>query len=206
MESVVNIPFDYDPDRDRTTLPICLPARDDDGKPIAWGWFEAVARIENPLRNLTRRVLGDERYVSEVTETALKIVWENHGENYGRSPSARIYRQAEWSARDMKAGGSERDRRGLNVALEDLHEALLGTLLRDSCDYEDEYIWEMDLAKVCALFKSRGRDDIAEMLQHVRDGCKWKEVGTRMDCDPNVAQRKFRRWLERAARSLKLVE
>ncbi|HYO81128.1 MAG TPA: hypothetical protein VES20_06985, partial [Bryobacteraceae bacterium] len=75
MESVVNIPFGYDPDRDRI-LPICLPARDDDGKPIAWGWFEAVARIENPLRNLTRRVLGDERYVSEVTETALKIVWE----------------------------------------------------------------------------------------------------------------------------------
>lgn len=206
MESVVNIPFGYDPDRDRTILPICLPARDDDGKPIAWGWFEAVARIENPLRNLTIRILGDEIYVSELTETALKIVWRNHGENYGRSPSARIYRQAEWSARDLKVGGNERDRRGLNVALEDLHEALLGTLLRDSCHYEDEYIWEMDLAKVSALFRSRGRDDIAEMLQHVRDGCKWKEVGTRMDCDPNVAQRKYRRWLKRAAQSLKLVE
>jgi hypothetical protein len=205
MESVVNIPFDYDPDRDRI-LPICLPAQDDDGKPIAWGWFEAVARIENPLRNLTRRALGDESYVSELTETALKIVWKNHGENYGRSPSARIYRQAEWSARDMKFGGCERDRRGLNVALEDLHEALRGTLLVDSSDYEAQYIEEMDLAKVSAVFRSRGRDDIAEMLQHVRDGCKWKEVGARMNCDPNVAQRKYRRWLERAARSLKLVE
>jgi hypothetical protein len=205
MESVVNIPFDYDPDRDRI-LPICLPAQDDDGKPIAWGWFEAVARIENPLRNLTRRALGDESYVSELTETALKIVWKNHGENYGRSPSARIYRQAEWSARDMKFGGCERDQHGLNVALEDLHEALRGTLLVDSSDYEAQYIEEMDLAKVSAVFRSRGRDDIAEMLQHVRDGCKWKEVGARMNCDPNVAQRKYRRWLERAARSLKLVE
>src|SRR3954451_11979840 len=135
MDSVVNIPFDYDPDRDRTILPICLPARDDEGKAIAWGWFEAVARIENPLRNLTRRTLGDERYVSELTETALKIVVKNHGENYGRSPSARIYRQAEWSARNLKVGGNERDRRGLNVALEDLHEALLGTLLQNSCNY-----------------------------------------------------------------------
>ena len=74
--------------------------------------------------------------MSELTETALKVVWRNHGENYGRSPSGRIYRQAQWSARDLKVGGSERDRRGLNVALEDLHEALRGQLLVDSCDYE----------------------------------------------------------------------
>ena len=205
MESVVNIPFDYDPDRDRI-LPICLPARDDDGKLIAWGWFEAVARIENPLRNLTRKVLGDEVYVSELTETALKIVWRNHGENYGRSPSARIYRQAEWSARDMKVGGNERDRRGLNVALEDLHEALRGTLLVDSCDYELEYNEEIDLAKVGALFKSRGLEDVEEMLRHTLDGCTWKEIGERMNCDSNVAQRRFRRWLHRAAQSLKLAE
>ena len=205
MESVVNIPFGYDPDQDRI-LPICLPARDDDGQPIAWGWFEAVARIENPLRSLTRKVLGDERYVSELTETALKIVWRNHGENYGRSPSARIYRQAEWSARDLKAGGNERDRRGLNVALEELHEALRGSLLVDSCDYELLYNEEMDLAKVGALFKSRGLDDIEEMLQHTRDGCTWKEIGERMNCDSNVAQRRFRRWLHRAAQSLKLAE
>jgi len=205
MESVVNIPFGYDPDRDEI-IPICLPARDDEGNVIAWGWFEAVARIENPLRNLTKYVLGDERYVSELTETALKIVWKNHGENYGRSPSARIYRQAEWSARDLKAGGSERDRRGLNVALEDLHEAIQGRLLRDSNDYEAYFVEELDFAKVAAFFRSKGRDDIAEMLQHVRDGCKWKEVGARMNCDPNVAQRKYRRWLTRAARNLKLIE
>jgi hypothetical protein len=206
MESVVNIPFGYDPDRDRMILPICLPARDDDGQPIAWGWFEAVARIENPLRKLTRKALGDERYVSELTETALKIVWRNHGENYGHSPSIRIYRQAEWSARDLKVGGSERDRRGLNVALEDLHEALRGRLLVDSCDYEAQYNEEMDLAKVGALFKSRGLDDVEEMLRLTRDGCTWKEVGERMNCDSNVAQRRFRRWLQRAAQSLKLAE
>lgn len=205
MKSVVNIPFDYDPDRDRI-LPICLPAQDDDGEPIAWGWFEAVARIENPLRSLTRKVLGDEGYVSELTETALKAVWRNHQENYGLSPSARIYRQAQWSARDLKAGGCERDRRGLNVALEELHEALRGHILVDPCDYEAHYHEELDLAKVAILLKAKGQDDIVEMLQHTRDGCTWKEIAARMNCDSNVAQRRFRRWLERAARSLKLAE
>ena len=60
MESVVTIPFGYDPDRDRI-LPICLPARDDDGKPIAWGWFEAVARMENPLRTSDKNRLSGTR-------------------------------------------------------------------------------------------------------------------------------------------------
>lgn len=205
MKSVVNIPFGYDPDRDRI-LPICLPARDDDGRPIAWGWFEAVARIENPLRSLSTRILGDERHVSELTETALKVIWKEHGEDYGRSPSGRIYKQAQWSARDLKAGGNERDRRGLNVPLEELHEALRSKLLIDTCDYELRYNQEMDLARLGELFRSHGLDDVEEMLRHTRDGCTWKEIGERMNCDSNVAQRRFRRWLQRAARSLKLAE
>lgn len=205
MESVVNIPFGYDPDRDRI-LPICLPTRDDDGRPIAWGWFEAVARIENPLRSLSTRILGDERHVSELTETALKVVWKRHGEDFGRSPSGRIYKQAQWSARDLKAGGSERDRRGLNVPLEDLHEALRSKLLIDTCDYELRYNQEMDLARLGEVFRSQGLDDLEEMLRHTRDGCTWKEIGERMNCDSNVAQRRFRRWLRRTARSLKLAE
>ena len=81
-----------------------------------------------------------------------------------------------------------------------------GTLLVDSCDYEAQYNEEIDLAKVGALFRSRGLDDVEEMLRHTRDGCTWKEIGDRMNCDPNVAQRKFRRWLQRAAQSLKLAE
>jgi hypothetical protein len=205
MKSVVNIPFGYDPDRDRI-LPICLPTRDDDERPIAWGWFEAVARIESPLRSLSTRILGDERHVSELTETALKVIWKKHGEDYGRSPSGRIYKQAQWSARDLKAGGNERDRRGLNVPLEELHEALRSKLLIDSCDYELRYNQEMDLARLGELFRSQGLDDVEEMLRHTRDGCTWKEIGERMNCDSNVAQRRFRRWLHRAARSLKLAE
>jgi len=45
-----------------------------------------------------------------------------------------------------------------------------------------------------------------DRLRHTRDGCTWKEIGERMNCDSNVAQRRFRRWLHRAAQSLKLAE
>ena len=203
--TVVTIPFGYDSDRDGV-VPICLPAVDDDGRPIAWGWFEAVARVQNPLRNLSRIALGDEWRVSELTETALKIVWRVHREDYGDSPSSRVYKQAQWSARDLQVGGSERDRRGLNIALEDLDEALKGRILVDPCDYGRRYHEEIDLATLGALFRSRGLDDIDEMLRHARDGCTWKEIGSRMNCDPDVAQRRFRRWLQRAARMLSLTE
>lgn len=103
-------------------------------------------------------------------------------------------------------GGNERDRRGLNVALEELHEALPVTLLVDPSDYENRYNEAIDLAKVGELFKSQGLHDLEEMLRHTRDGCTWKEIGERMNCDSNVAQRRFRRWLHRTARSLKLAE
>jgi hypothetical protein len=205
MEPVVIIPFGYDSDRDRV-IPICLPTTDDSDRPIAWGWFEAVARVQNPLRHLASTILRDEWRVSELTETALKTVWREHGENYGVSPSSRVYKQAQWSALDLQVGGSERDRRGLNVALEDLDEAIRDRVLVDPCDYGLRYGQEMDLAKVGALLRSKGLHDVEEMLRHARDGCTWKEIGSRMNCDPDVAQRRFRRWLQRAARILNLNE
>src|SRR4051812_21024295 len=115
--SVITIPFGYEelPDHQRRGIvPICIPTHDDDGRQIAWGWFEAVAVVQSPLRGLARFFLEDEWRVSELAESAVKIVWRNHGEDYGRSPSARVYAQAKWCAKDLKAG-SARDRRGLNV-------------------------------------------------------------------------------------------
>lgn len=205
MESVVTIPFGYDPDRDRV-IPICLPAKDDGGRAIAWGWFEAISSVQDPLRRLARIALCDEWRVSELTETALKVVWRTHGENYGVSPGGRVYKQAQWSARDLQVGGSERDRRGLNIALEDLDEALRGRVLIDSCDYGRRYNQEIDLAALGAMFRGEGLHDIDEMLKLTRDGCTWKEIASQMDCDPDVAQRRFRRWLKRAAQRLRLAE
>jgi hypothetical protein len=202
--SVITIPFGYEelPDHQRRAIvPICIPTRDDDGRQIAWGWFEAVAVVQSPLRGLARFFLEDEWRVSELAESAVKIVWRNHGEDYGRSPSARVYAQAKWCAKDLKAG-SARDRRGLNVRLEEFDQALRERLLVDPCNYDEQYGFDLDLAELGKQYRERGLGEIDQMLQLLRDGCNWKEIGLRLDRDPNVAQRRFRRWLNKAGQML----
>lgn len=202
--SVITIPFGYEdlPDSERTSIvPIAIPALDDDGSQIAWGWFEAVEAVQNPLRGLARSLLGDIWRVSEMTESAVKTVWRNHGEDYGHSPGGRIYAQARWCARDMRAGSS-RDRRGLNVRLDEFDRTLRERLLVDPCDYDKVYTIDMDLAELGRQLRERGLEDIDIMLQLVRNGCNWKEIGLEISQDPNVAQRRFRRWMDKAGQML----
>ena len=71
---VVTIPFDYEklsPAEQAGIVPICIKATDDEGNPIAWGWFEAVERIQNNLRLLAKFFLDDVWRVSEITEAAV---------------------------------------------------------------------------------------------------------------------------------------
>ncbi len=204
--SVITIPFGYEelPVTERSSIvPICLPAIDDDGRQIAWGWFQAVEQIQTPLRGLARTFLEDVWRVSELTESAVKTVWRTHGEDFGRSPSSRIYVQAKWCARDLRAG-SFRERRGLNVQLDELDKALSGRLLADPCDYGAKYGVEIDLAVLGKRLRESGLEDIDQMMRLLRDGCTWKEIGFRMRRDPNVTQRRFRRWMDKAARLLSL--
>ena len=205
---VVTIPFGYEelPAQDRDSIvPICLSATDEEGRKIAWGWFEAVERIQTPLRHLARSFLGDIWRVSEVTESAVKILWRAHGENLGISPSSRVYVQAKWCAQDLKAG-TARDRRGLNVALDELDDLLRGQILTDPCNYELQYRKDMDLALLGQRLRQNGLDDIDQMLLLVRNGCTWKEIGSQLSRDPSVAQRRFRRWMSRASKMLGLDE
>jgi len=203
---VVTIPFDFEqlsPATQNSIVPIAIPALDDDGSKIGWGWFEAVERVQNPLRGLARAFLGDVWLVSELTESAVKSLWRTHREDYGRSPSTRVYVQAKWLARDMRAGGS-RNRRGLNVGLEALDRALYEKILADSCDYQEKYCIDMDLAVLGNRLREKNLEDIEEILLLVRDGCNWKEIGKRLDRDPNVTQRRFRRWMAKGASLLGL--
>ena len=90
---VVTIPFDYEdlptPERDKI-VPICIPAQDAHGKQITWGWFEATAKVQNPLRRLSRVTLHDVWRVSELAEEAVHGLWRTHGENLGRSPAGQV--------------------------------------------------------------------------------------------------------------------
>ena len=201
---IVTIPFGFEelPDSERNAIvPICVPIKDDDGLTIAWGWYEVIEDIQNPLRNLSRNLLGDVWRVSEVTESALKIVWRSHGTDFGRSASSRMYVQARWCARGL-ASGNERTRRGLDIALEELDDVLQTRLLVDPHDYCQGYDRNLDLAMLDKQLRMNGMDDVQQMLQLVRDGCTWKEIGAKLRQNPPNVQKKFRRWIHRASVTL----
>jgi hypothetical protein len=133
-----------------------------------------------------------------LTESAVKSVWRTHREDYGRSPSTRIYVQAKWVARDMRVGGS-RTRRGLDIGLGELDKALYERILTDACDYQEKYCIDMDLAVLGLRLRERNLEDVEKILQLVRDGNNWKDIGKKLGRDPNVTQRRFRRWMAKAA-------
>jgi hypothetical protein len=118
----------------------------------------------------------------------------------GRCPEAQVYAFSKWSARSLReqdVGLATRTRR--IVALETLSEAFMEQILVDPTDYEALYRREMDLAKMDREFQRRGLNDVSMMYKLVRDGLTWKQIGVRMDRDPDTAQRRFRRWRDRIA-------
>lgn len=90
---VVTIPFNYEqlpPSEQAKIVPICIKATDDEGNLIDWGWFEAVARVQDELRALAKAWLEDVWRVSEIAEAAVHRLWNKHRHNLGRRPSTRV--------------------------------------------------------------------------------------------------------------------
>ena len=84
----VTIPFDFEnlsPDVQASTIPICIERCDREGKDIAWGWFEAVATVQEPLRRLAKSVLEDVWRVSELAEASVHTLWYAHRANLGQT-------------------------------------------------------------------------------------------------------------------------
>jgi hypothetical protein len=139
MEKVV-IPFNFEllPPLDRqNVVPICLARQDRHGKKIAWGWFETVNLIQAPLRLLAHRRLSDVWRVSELSDLAVQAVWDLHGDDFGRHPDRRLYAQAHWCAKDLEVG-TQRERRGWTVAIDDLEESIQKRLFVDPGRTRDE--------------------------------------------------------------------
>jgi transposase len=196
MEKVI-VPFNFEAlppvDRDKI-VPICMARRDRHGKEIAWGWFEAVSKIQTPLRLLARRFLSDVWRVSELSDLTVQTVWDLHGEDFGRHPHRRIYVQAQWCARDLQAG-TQRERRGKTVALSDLEQSIRTKALVDPAEYETRYIAGIQLSELGRRMEQAGRPDLKVMLDHLRDGCNWDEIGDLTGQSANTAQRRFWRWI-----------
>jgi hypothetical protein len=192
MEKVV-IPFNFEelaPAEQNEIVPICLSRQDREGKKIAWRWFEATRDIQWPLRALAKRALDDVWRVSELADMSVQTVWTRYGTDFGRSPEMRIYAEAKWCAKDLRSG-THRERRGKTVALEDLDFALRNRALVDPIEYEDRYMAGIDLAEWSKRLEIAGDLESKLILDHLRDGRNWDEVGDLTGRSANSAQRRF---------------
>jgi hypothetical protein len=192
---LVTIPFDYHEQpaaKQATVIPICVARNDPEGRPIAWGWFEALARIPERMISLARRYLDDAWRASELSEGALHKIWRLHGVEFGNKPECRLYAHAVWHARDLQAG-SWQQRRGIVTALEGLDHALRQRTLTDFRQYERKYQGDLDFDAFSRRLMAEGLEDCSVMLDLLRDGCTWDEVGERLGRTGDAARMKFHR-------------
>jgi hypothetical protein len=195
----VTIPFDFENlagEERAAVVPICIERADRDGCEIAWGWFEAVEAVQDPLRRLARSWLDDVWRVSELTEATVHTLWYRHKSDFGRRPGSRVLAQAKWYARDLQAGTWQR-RRGVVVGLEGLDELYRSRVLTDPAQHEDLYQREMYFKALSEKLEDAGQAEVSQMLTFVRDGCTWAEIGEQLGKDPDAARMKFRRWINR---------
>ena len=195
----VTIPFDFEslsPDVQASTIPICIERCDREGKDIAWGWFEAVATVQEPLRRLAKSVLEDVWRVSEVAEASVHTLWYKHRFDLGRRPGTRVLAQAKWHASDLRFG-SWQHRRGVIVGLDGLDHLLRTRVLTDQSQFEQLYQRELRFKVLGEQLDESGQPDVSQMLTFVRDGCTWPEIGQQLGRNPDAARMKFWRWMNR---------
>jgi len=195
----VTIPFDYFElpySEQQKITPICIPACDKNGNRIAWGWFEAASRVEERLRSMTRRILHDERLVSEVAEGGVHNAWHAHGENFSRSPEGLVVRNAGWHALNMRAGG-RRERNGKVVALEELSAYFQETLRRDPTDYAAEYNNKIDYDLMADQLAAEGYENMSQILDLMQTGKNWNDIAAELGEKPDAVRKRIRRWLSK---------
>jgi hypothetical protein len=195
----VTIPFDFEhlsPDQKASVIPICIERTDRDGSDIAWGWFEAVEAVQEPLRRLARSWLDDVWRVSELAEASVHTLWYRHRFELGIRPAGRVLAQAKWYARDLQAG-TWQSRRGVVKGLDGLDDLVRSRALTDPSQYEQVYHREMYFKALSKQLEDAGQADVSQMLTFVRDGRSWAEIGEQLGKDPDAARMKFRRWINR---------
>jgi hypothetical protein len=194
---VITIPFDYDPQRHGESLvPIYITDTDDEGEQIAFGWIEAVIPIQDQLRFLSRRVLGDVWRVSELTEITIQHLWHKYRDNLGPDPSHRIYSTARRKAHGLEDPGA-RVHRGINLSLDALYEYRKDSLAWNDASAGPTISRELNLRRLEQKLKQFAKDDECEVYVLLRAGYQWQEIGQRLDTNWNSAYRRFARLLRR---------
>ena len=99
--------------RSTSTTPTTMARRS------CFGWIEAVIPIQDKLRAVSRRVLGDVWRVSELTDLTIHHLWQKYRENVGSNPSFRVYATAKRMAHRLEDPGA-RVHLALNISLDRL--------------------------------------------------------------------------------------
>ena len=197
--AVITIPFDYDPQRDGgSVVPIYLNDTDDNGETIFFGWIEAVIPVQDKLRAVSRRVLGDVWRVSELTDLTIHHLWQKYRENVGCHPSFRVIATAKRTAHSLEDPGA-RVHLALNISLDTLEEYRDYALIRDTGNTERAYGTNLDLYRFEARLKELGRKDDFVVYRMLKAGYYWYEIGQRLGRHPNTLHRRFRRLLRSIA-------
>ena len=182
--AVIAIPFDYDPERDgESVIPIYLDDTDENGETICFGWIEAVVPIQEKLRALSRRVLGDVWRVSEVTDLAIH---------------QRVYRTATRMAHILEEPGG-REHLALNLSLDALEGYRRDALITDTADTERGYQTNLDIEWFEKKVREMGRKSELDLYRMLRAGYDWHEISQRIGERPNTLHRRFRRLVRRIA-------
>jgi DNA-directed RNA polymerase specialized sigma24 family protein len=194
---VITIPFDYDARKyDESLVPIFLNDTDERGEPIYFGWIEAVVPVQDKLRSLSRRVLGDTWRVSELTEITVHHLWRKYHDNLGPYPSHRVYSTARRKAHGLEDPG-ERVHRGKNIALDALDEYRRDALLAEVVNLRGEISREYDLSRLEAKLRELGTEKDSEIYRQVKFGYYWREIGENVKEHPNTVYRRFSRLLKK---------
>jgi len=183
----------------KAIIPICIAAEDSRGTPIARVWFdEGVAPIQDHLRKIARIQLGDIRRVSELTETVVHKLWERYGADAGDLPWKRVFMWALWEARELNAGGSTWYlRHAVPLAIESMEGEVHEPSLADPTDYGKLYQQRLLISLVERRIDEQHRDDIRQLLELLRAGYTWDEIGQRLgDRTPEAPRKRFKRWIK----------
>jgi DNA-directed RNA polymerase specialized sigma24 family protein len=197
--AVITVPFDYDPQRDgESVVPIYVNDTDDNGETIFFGWIEAVIPIQDKLRGLATRVLGDVWRVSELTDLTIHHLWRKYRNDLGSNPSFRLYTTAKRIAHSLEDPGA-RGHCALNISLDALEEYRKNALVGDTADTENKYRTYLDLERFETKLKELGKRDEFEVYMMLKAGYHWYEIAQRVGKRPNSVFRRFRRLLQRIA-------
>ena len=192
---LIVIPSDF-VEGESAIVPIFVQDEDELGNRIAPGWIQAVVRVADGFRWLSRQFLLDEWRASELADETLQELWCEHGENIGPRPHKRVYRHAHWKALDKSVGGI-RARKGLDVELLD---HILYTL-QEPAKFPDDIEFKQLLDRLIDRLAYLGLTDVRKTLElalHNGDFDFVSEIGE----SRNTVSKRFWRAIRKAARLL----